>query len=201
MLPLFDGSLPLFVHVDELIEIRYALNLAEEYGLRLVIVGGADAWRIAEVLAARSVPVIVTGVHVTPMRRWEGYSAPSENPVKLHAAGVKLAIANPGGTFVAPMERNLPYEAAEAVAWGLDPEEAIRTITLYPAEILGVADRLGSIEPGKDASIIVTDGSPLDIRTQVLRAFIRGREIDLTSRHTDLNDKYSERLRQLGLVP
>jgi imidazolonepropionase-like amidohydrolase len=134
-------------------------------------------------------------------RRWEGYSTPSENPVRLHAAGVKVAIANPGGTFVAPHERNLPYEAAEAVAWGLDPDEALRMITLYPAQILGIADRLGSIEPGKDASIIVTDGNPLDIRTRVLRAFVQGREVDLASRHTMLNEKYSERLRQLDMNP
>jgi imidazolonepropionase-like amidohydrolase len=201
MLPVFAGTLPVFAHVNELSEIRYALNLAAEYDFRLVIVGGADAWRIADVLAAREIPVIIAGVHLPPARRWEGYSTPSENPVKLLAAGVRVAIANVGGTFVAPMERNLPYEAAEAVAWGLDPEEAIRMITLYPAQILGVADRLGSIEPGKDASFIVTDGNPLDIRTQVLRAFIQGREIDLSTRHTDLNAKYGERLNQIGLGP
>lgn len=199
MLPVFDGSLPVFAHVDDLMQIRYALRLADEFGLRLVIVGGSDAWRIADVLAAKNVAVILSGLHVTPMRRWEAYSTPSESPRRLLAAGVKVAIANMGGTFVAPMERNLPYEAAEAVAWGLDPDEAMRMITLYPAQILGVDDRLGSIEAGKDASFIVTDGDPLDIRTQVLRAFIQGREIDLATRQTALYDKYSERLRQLGV--
>jgi imidazolonepropionase-like amidohydrolase len=99
------------------------------------------------------------------------------------------------------MERNLPYEAAEAVAWGLDPEEAIKMITLYPAQILGIDDRVGSLETGKDATFIVTDGNPLDIRTNVVRAFVQGREIDLSSRHTDLNDKYAERLRQLTQSP
>jgi imidazolonepropionase-like amidohydrolase len=117
MLPVFDRALPIFAHADELMQIRLALQLADEFGFKLVIVGGADAWRIADVLAERQVPVIVAGVHLPPQRRWEGYSTPSENPVRLHAAGVKVAIANPGGTFVAPHVRNLPYEAAEAVAW------------------------------------------------------------------------------------
>jgi len=201
LLPVFDGTLPVFVHADELTQIRLALSLAGEFGFRLVIVGGADAWRVADLLAEREIPVIVGGVHLPPLRRWEDYSTPSENPGRLHAAGVRVAIANAGGTFVAPHERNLPYEAAEAVAWGLDPDEAMRMITLYPAEILGVADRLGSIDPGKDASFIVTDGNPLDIRTRVLRAFVQGREVDLSSRHTTLNEKYSERLDQLGIDP
>lgn len=198
MLPVYDGELPIFAHVDELSEIRYALRLAQEFGFKLVVVGGADAWRVADVLAERSIPVILGGIHRPPLRRWEAYSTPSEAPRRLLAAGVEVAIANSGGTFVAPMERNLPYEAAEAVAWGLDADEAIRMLTLNPARILGVADRLGSIEAGKDATFIVTDGNPLDIRTHVLRAFVQGREIDLTTRHTTLNDKYSERLRQLG---
>jgi imidazolonepropionase-like amidohydrolase len=198
MIPVFDRELPVFAHVDDLMQIRYALRLADEYQFDLVIVGGADAWRIADALAEREIPVIVSGLHRPPMRRWEAYSTPSENPVRLHEAGVKVAIANMGGTFIAPMERNLPYEAAEAVAWGLDPDDAIRMITLYPAEILGIDDRVGSIDPGKDASFIVTDGNPLDIRTNIVRAFVQGREIDLSSRHTRLNDKYSERLRQLA---
>jgi len=197
MIPVFDRELPVFAHVDDLMQIRYALRLADEFEFDLVIVGGADAWRVADLLAAKAVPVIVSGLHRPPLRRWEPYSTPSENPVRLHEAGVKVAIANMGGTFIAPMERNLPYEAAEAVAWGLDPEEAVKMITLYPAEILGIDDRVGSLETGKDATFIVTNGNPLDIRTNVVRAFVQGREIDLSSRHTVLNDKYSERLRQL----
>ena len=198
MIPVFDRALPVFAHVDDLMQIRYALRLAEEFDFDLVIVGGADAWRIADVLAEREVPVVVAGLHVPPSRRWEGYSTPSENPVRLHEAGVKVAIANMGGTFVATMERNLPYEAAEAVAYGLDPDEAIRMITLYPAQILGIDDRVGSLDIGKDGTLIVTDGNPLDIRTKVLRAFVQGREIELSSRHTELDGKYGQRLDQLG---
>ena len=200
MLPVFARELPVFAHVDDLAEIRYALQLAAEFDFRIVVVGGADAWRIADQLAERDVPVILAGLHRPPLRRWEGYSTPSESPARLLAAGVKVAIANPGGTFAVAMERNLPYEAGEAVAWGLDADEALRMITLYPAQILGVDDRLGSLDVGKDATFIVTDGDPLDIRTRVLRAFVLGREIELSTRQTELNEKYSERLRQLGAI-
>ena len=103
---------------------------------------------------------------------------------------MKFCIANDGNSFAAGHERNLPYQAARAA---LSPEEALRSITLYPAEILGVEDRLGSLEPTKDATIIITDGSPLDIRTQVERAFISGREIDLSNKQTRLYEKYKKK--------
>jgi imidazolonepropionase-like amidohydrolase len=200
MIPVFERELPVFAHVDDLMQIRYVLQLADEFDFRLVIVGGADAWRIADQLAEKQVPVIVSGLHRPPSRRWEAYSTPSENPIRLLEAGVPVAIANLGGTFTAMYERNLAYEAAEAVAYGLDRNEAIKTITLYPAQILGIDDRVGSLETGKDATFIVTDGDPLDIRTRVVRAFVQGREIDLSSRHTTLGEKYSERLRQVSEV-
>jgi imidazolonepropionase-like amidohydrolase len=130
------------------------------------------------------------------MRRWEDYATPFQNPVKLQAAGVLFAIATNGSLSSAPNERNLPYEAAKAVAHGLPHDEALKAVTLYPAQILGVADRLGSLESGKDATFIVTDGDPLEIATHVERAFILGREIDLTNRQTALYEKYREKLRQ-----
>jgi len=197
MLPVLDGTQPIFVRADRLVEIRDALAFAEKYGLRLVLVGGADAWRIADTLAQRDVAVIVSNVHRLPLRRWEGYSTPSENVVALAQSGVRFAIAGEGAPFDAAHERNLPYEAADAVAHGLPEIEGLRAVTLYPAEILGVDDRLGSLEVGKDATFIVTDGNPLEIRTHVLGAWIRGRPLDLTSRHTELYEKYQERQRQL----
>ena len=199
MIPVLDGSMPLFVHADELIQIRHALDFAERFHLKLVLVGGADAWRIADVLAARDVPVIVASVNRSPARRSEAYSTPFENPAKLVAAGVKVAIAGNGTVFDAPHARNLPYEAAKAAAFGLSREQALASVTIAPAEILGVADRLGTIEVGKDATFIVTTGDPLDTFTAVKAAFVRGRELDLRSRHTTLYEKYGERLNQLGL--
>ena len=197
MIPVFAGSLPVFAHVQDLAQIRHAMHLADEYGLKLVLVGGADAWRVADLLAERDIPVIVSNVLRLPLRRWEDYDTPYANPAKLAEAGVTFSIATPGGTFAAAHVRDLPNEAAMAVAYGLDAEEAVKAVTLYPARILGVDDRLGSLEAGKDATFIVTDGNPLDIRTQVERAFVQGREIELSSRHTSLYEKYSERLDQL----
>jgi imidazolonepropionase-like amidohydrolase len=196
MLPVLEGSMPVFAHVEDLLQIRHALHVADEYGVRMILVGAADAWRIADVLAEKRIPVIVGSVQRPPLRRWESYSTPFENAASLNAAGVAFAIASDGTADSAPNERNLPYEAAKAVAYGLPHDEALKAVTLYPAQILGVADRLGSLEAGKDATFIVTDGDPLEITTHVERAFILGREVDLTTRHTVLYEKYREKLRQ-----
>lgn len=198
MLPVLERKLPVFAHANDLVQIRHAVKTADEHGFRLVIVGGADAWRVADLLAEKDVAVIVSNVHRLPARRWEDYATPFENPAKLAAAGVRFAIAGAGSTFAAAHERNLPYEAATAVAHGLGKEEALKSVTLYPARILGIDDRLGSLEVGKDATFIVTDGDPLEIATHVERAFIEGRELDLSTRHTTLYRKYQEKLRQLG---
>lgn len=200
MAPVLAGELPLFAHTQDLMQMRNALELAERFGLKLVIVGGADAWRIAEELARRRVPVIVGSINRPPQRRWEAYSTPFENPARLVAAGVDVAISGTGTTFDAPFVRNLPYEAAKAVAHGLSRDKALESVTLAPARILGIDDRLGSLEVGKDATFIVTDGDPLDTVTAVRYAFVRGRALDLTTRHTTLYEKYRERLRQLGIV-
>jgi imidazolonepropionase-like amidohydrolase len=200
MIPVLEGRLPLFAHADDLLQLRHALDFAARYKLKLVIVGGADAWRIADELAARAVPVIVATVNRSPERRWEAYSTPFENPGKLVAAGVKVAIAGGGTPFDAPHVRNLPYEAAKAVAYGLTKEQALASVTLAPAQILGIDDRLGTLEVGKEATFIVTTGDPLDTFTNVKAAYVRGREIDLRTRQTTLYDKYRERLRQRGLA-
>lgn len=188
------GERPLFVHAHELAQIRHALALADRHALKLVIVGGADAWRIAEVLRARDVAVIVGGVHQRPTRRDDDIDARFRVAARLHAAGVRFAIARAGG---ATSERNLPYEAASAAAHGLPRDEALKAITLYPAQILGVADRLGSLAPGRLANFFVTDGDPLETPTQVLRLFVQGRELAVDNKQTRLADKYRQRYEQL----
>jgi imidazolonepropionase-like amidohydrolase len=198
MIPVLEGRMPLFAHADDLQQLRHALDFARRFDLKLVIVGGADAWRIASELASRGVAVIVASINRSPARRWEDYSTPFDNPAKLVAAGVKTAIAGTGTVFDAPHARNLPYEAAKAVAHGLDHDQALASVTLTPAQILGIDDRLGTLEVGKDATFIVTTGDPLDTFTDVKSAFVQGRELDLRSRHTTLYEKYGERLRQLG---
>lgn len=196
MLPLLEGTLPLYVHADDVESIQAALDFTSRHGLPMVLMGGLEAWRVAPLLAARDVPVIVAGTHRLPLRRSDPFDAAYANPARLHAAGVRFAIAGPGDAFDSANERNLAYHAATAAAYGLPPEEALKAITLYPAQITGVADRIGSLEPGKDATLIVTDGDPLDIRTRVERAWIGGREVDLNNRHRALYEKYAEKYRQ-----
>ncbi len=202
MLPVLGGSKnkssrQVFIHAEELPQIRYALNFAERFDLKLVIVGGADAWRIAPLLKARNVPVIIGGVHRLPIRRGEDTDTPFRLAAQLHAAGVTFAIARSGSTFDAAMERSLPYEAATAMAHGLPRVEAIKAITLYPAQILGAADKLGSLEAGKLANFFVSDGDPLDIRSKVERIFVGGRDIPLEDKQTKLNQKYEQKYQQL----
>ncbi len=195
MRPVLDGTMHLFVHAESAVAIREALAFAEREQLRIVLVGGGDAWRFAATLAARDIPVVLGSSHNTPMRRWEGHDTVYAAAARLAAAGVRLVIANDGDSMASSNERNLPYQAASYAAFGLGTEAALRAITLAPAELLGVADRLGSLEPGKEATLFVTDGDVLDGRSRVERAWIRGRAIDLSSRHTRLYEKYQRKYR------
>lgn len=197
MIPVFEGKLPVFIHADELSQIESALAWSAGQKLSIVLVGGQDAWRVAGRLKERDIPVIISPLIALPLRRDDPYDAPYTSAAKLFQAGVRFAIANDGSSFAAPHERNLPYQAAMAAAYGLPPDEAIRAITLYPAQILGVADRLGSLEVGKDATLIVTTGDPLEMATQTERAYIQGRNIDLANRQTRLYDKYRQKYERL----
>jgi imidazolonepropionase-like amidohydrolase len=190
MLPVMKGERMVFVHADDAAQIRHALGLAERFGLKLVIVGGADAARFAPVLKARGVAVVIAGVHNLPQRRDDAFDARYTLAAQLAQAGVVFCIAGEGGAFAAATERNLPYQAATAVAHGLPGDEALKAITLYPAQILGVADRLGALAPGLLASFIVTDGDPLETATHVERIFIQGREVDTGNRQRRLEQKY-----------
>jgi len=196
MMPLFEGTLPLFVHANTPAQIEAALAWAKEIQLKIVLVGGNDAWRMASQLKETSTPVIIALSTTLPSRRGDAYDSSFANAAKLHEAGVRFCIAMNGRDSEAPHERNLPYEAAMASAYGLPKEEALKAVTLYPAQILGVADQLGSLEPGKAATLFVTNGDPLDFPTQIETAYIDGRKIDLTNRQTRLRDKYKEKYRR-----
>ncbi len=193
MLPVLERKIPVFVTANDAKQIRAALQWAEDENIRVAIVGGKDAWRVASLLQEKNVPVIYGPIHDLPGRVWEAYDTQFAAPKKLYEAGVKFCIAN----FENSNVRNLPYEAATAAAYGLPREEALKAITLNAAEILGVSDRLGSLQEGKDATLIVTTGDPLEITTQIEREFIQGREIDLGSKHKALYEKYSEKYRRL----
>lgn len=199
MRPVFAGGAaqrPVFVHANDIAQIRWALGLAERHGLRLVIVGGADAHQVADVLKARGVPVVVTSVHRLPLRRDDDIDAPFRLPARLHAAGVSFCIARgaPGSGASATNERNLPFEAATAAAHGLPRDEALKAVTLYPARILGVDGQVGSLQPGRWASFLITDGDPLETTTRIERVFVQGREVSVANRQSRLADRYRERL-------
>lgn len=190
MLPVLRKEKPVLIGANDLESIEDALDFAARHDLRMVLMGGLEAWRIAALLKARDIPVIVGGTHVLPLRRSDPVDAAYANPARLHAAGIAFAISGPGDSFSVANERNLPYHAATAAAHGLPADEALKAITLYPARILGVDDRLGSLEPGKDATLFISDGDPLENSTTIEQAWIAGRPVDLRSRHTELDAKY-----------
>jgi len=193
MMPVFDGQLPLFVHAVTLAQMEAALAWAREAQVKITLVGGNDAWRLAGQLKETDTPVIISLATALPLRRDDAYDSAFSNAARLHEAGVRFCLATGGRTSEAPHERSLPYEAAMAAAFGLPRDEALKSLTLYPAQLLGVADQLGSLEVGKAATLIVTTGDPLDYPHRVEAAFIDGRRIDLTNRQTRLRDKYQER--------
>ena len=194
MIPVLEGALPLVVWADEVQQIESAVAWAERENIRIIIGGGHDAWRVADLLKSRGIAVLAGGLHRLPDRRFEEYDEPERLPAKLYNAGVLFAIISQDE---ATLERNLPYQASRAAAFGLPKEEALKALTLSPAKIFGIADRVGSLEPGKDATLIVTTGDPLEIRSDVVLEFIQGKKIDLSSRHTRLYEKYLEKYRRM----
>ncbi|MFA6457737.1 MAG: amidohydrolase family protein [Bacteroidota bacterium] len=193
---LFERKIPLIVGANDMQQIRSAVQFARDENIRLIIHGGRDAWKLTDLLKENNVPVIVSGTHQLPARREDRYDAPFSLPKKLFDAGILIAIAGEGNA--AMNERNIGYQAATAAAYGLPKDEALRAVTINAATILGIDTRAGSLEVGKDATIIVCDGDPLEIMTAVKMQFIAGKKIDLRSKHTQLWMKYTEKYRQLG---
>jgi len=194
MIPALDGDIPVVVTANEIRQIQDALTWAEEEGVRLILRGGADAAYVADHLARKQIPVLLTSVMGSPNRMWEPYDGAYGLPGRLHEAGVRFAITGGGS---APYANRLPYEAGASVAFGLPEDEALKAVTLYPAEFFGMDDRVGSLETGKDATLIITTGHPLDYPTTVERAFIQGRDIDLMDAHRMFFEKYMEKVRQV----
>ena len=191
--PVLSGDLPLFIHANELTQIRGALTFAAKYKLKVTLVGALDAWRVADELKAANVQVILGSPFNLPMRRSESYDVLYSAAAKLDAAGVKIAIAGDGGGMDASLEKNIAYLAAQAAAFGLAPAQALRAITLSAAEILGVSDRLGSIDVGKDANLILVRGDILEITSPIQRIFIAGIDTPMSSRHSKLCERYQGR--------
>lgn len=194
LVPALRGDTPVFLLADELEQIESAVLWATGIGLRPVVVGGRDALLCADLLLHWRVPVVVLGTHKLPRRDDSAYDEPFSLPARLATAGIPFCIAT-GEEFA--HERNLPFHAATAAAFGLDRDLAMASITKNAAEILGVGDRVGTLAAGKDATLMITDGNPLDLTTHVERAWIQGREVDLRNKQTELAKKYREKYRQL----
>lgn len=190
-----DGRLPVIIHADQWRQITAAVAFARQEKLRVILAGGYDAPQCAALLKEYDIPVIVGGTYRLPRRRGDAYDAAYALPAELYKAGIRFCISG-RARFGASQARNLPYHAAVAVGFGLPADEALKAITLYPAQILGVADRVGSLEVGKDATLFVADGDPLEIPTQVTAAWIRGRPVDLNDRHKTLYRKYEAKYSQ-----
>ena len=193
MLPVVRKERPLWIHVNEARGIRSAAEWSVRRGFKAVIAGGRDAWREAAYLAEHRIPVAYEHVFTQPVRDTDPYDVHYSAPAVLAKAGVLLAFSEGTEQFGASNIRNIPYSAAQARAFGLPYEDAVRGLTLNAAQMLGVSDRLGSIEPGKEATLFIADGDILDLKAQVKRMWIRGREVDLSSRHTRLYEKYRKR--------
>lgn len=196
LVPMLEGEMPLFLYAGKEKEINAALDWAKEQELEhVIIVGGPDLQYVAERLASDNVPAILNGVYTMPTRRWEAYDMAYQAAGKLHEAGVKFAIGDGGGGFSATNARNLPFHAGSSAAFGLPKEAALKAVTLWPAEILGIADQLGSLAAGKRASLIVTSGDPLEPMTKIQRVWIDGEEYDLDrSKHRQLYQRYKGRI-------
>jgi imidazolonepropionase-like amidohydrolase len=188
---LFDKKQKLYVHANTVKQMLVALDFVKEFGFDVVIVGGSDSWQIADLLKQNNVSVILNQPHSLPTAEDDDIDQPFKTPAMLQKAGVLFSINDDDGQT---RGRNLAFNAGTAVAYGLSKEEAIAAITLNAAKILGVSDKTGSIEVGKDANIIISEGDILDMKTSIITdAFIQGRKIDLTDKHKQLNERYNQK--------
>lgn len=189
VVPFVERRAPVVLHASLERDIRAALAFADEFKLNVILADAQDVARVIPELKSRRIPVILGPILSLPRREDDPYDLLFTNAKTLFDNGIEFAIQ----TDDAHNSRNLPYHAAACAAFGLPKEEALKAITINPARIFGLADRLGSLEVGKAANVIVTDGDPLEIRTNVRHVFIGGEQISMESRHTLLYEKYSKR--------
>ncbi len=190
MTGLFDGSSKLYIHAQDKRQIEQALDFSREYGFDMVLMGARDAWRLAPELAAAEVDVVYGAPYGLPTRHDEAYDQAYATPAILAQAGVNFAISYPGYWDI----RNLAFAAGNAVAYGLDQQQALAAITIKPAQIMGVDDKIGSLEVGKQASLIVSGGDVMNHLSQDIELmFIDGSQVDLNNRHNQLYQKYRQK--------
>lgn len=193
MRPLFDGRQTLYLHAYDARQIRDAVRFAEQFRLRCALVGGNDAWQETAFLKEKNVPVILERTQRLPSREDEDVDQPYKTAKMLHEAGIPFVLTDAG----AWKQRNLPFQAGQAVGAGLPYEAAVRAITQTPAILLGIDQQYGVLEQGKSATLFISEGDALDMRgNQVIAAFIDGREIDLDNKQKVLSRKYGEKYRR-----
>ena len=190
LIPVVEGRLPLMVNADRASDIEAVLRLAREVNVKVIIAGGAESWEVADKLAAANVPVVVGSMGNIP-ESFAALGSRQETPALLQRARAKVVlIANGSGGEEVFNVRNLKYDAGVAVAYGMSWDDALRAITLTPAEVMGVANRVGSLQTGRDANIVVWSGDPFEFATRVEHVFIRGREVAQPSRQDELMRRY-----------
>jgi imidazolonepropionase-like amidohydrolase len=189
LVPVVKGELPVLVYAQRARDIRNAVEFCEKQKLKMILVGGAEAWKVKDLLKEKGIPVILGPTQALPLNQDDPYDKPFTRAGELHAAGVKIAFA----TFNSADSRTLPQEAGQAVGFGLPWEEAVKAITLYPAQMLGLDKQFGAIETGKVANLVITTGDPLDLHTEVKHVFINGQQADLMNRHLHLYETYKKR--------
>jgi imidazolonepropionase-like amidohydrolase len=192
MIPVLDGKVPMLIRADKEKTIKEAIAFADKQKVHMILERGEEAWKVAGELKAHNIPVILPPTLRLPDEEDDPYDKPFSIPGELYKAGVKIAFAS-FGPGAEDNPRNLPYEAAAAVGFGLPQDEALKAVTLYAAQIWGVDSELGSIDKGKWADLIVTDGDPLETRTQIKQMFIKGAPVDLDNKHHRFYEKYLAR--------
>jgi len=187
--PVLDGTLPVMISVHADRDIKAAIQFVREENLKAVFFGAEQGWKVAEDLKQANIPVIIGSTYEMPPVWDDGYDQIYRNPGLLSKAGVKIAFSSAS----ASVAKDLPYHAAKAAAFGLDKKEALKAVTIYPAEIFGVSLVMGSLEKGKAADIVLTDGDILETRTNIKGVYINGKACDLSNKYTELLDKFKKR--------
>ena len=189
LVPVMQGNMPVLLEVNKEKDIESAIKWVEKNKVNAIFTGVAEGWRVADKIAKAGIPVITGPVQSIPTRQSDKYDRPYANAGTMHKAGVKVALRTNDSENV----RNLPFHAGFAAAYGLGKEEALKAVTINPAEIFGVADQIGSLETGKIANLIVTDGDPFETKTQIKHLFINGWQVPIDSRHIQLYEEFLDR--------
>lgn len=189
LLPVVKGELPVMIAVYAENDIKAAIQFVKDEKLKAIFFGVTEGWKVAKEIKESGIPVVFDSLNSMPSKWEDGYDAIYRNPAVLAKAGVKISFSSRS----ASLAKDLPYHAAKASAFGLDKREALKAVTIYPAQIFGVDDMMGSLEIGKIANIVLADGDILELRTNIKHVFINGKEVELSNRYTELLKKFEKR--------